>query len=88
MTTNRRKFITGAAAASTAAGALGFPMIAKAQSPITWKMTSAYPKGAPFYMDGPGSAKNSYSFTRPFSRAQANHPITKALSLLPSGSRK
>ena len=28
MTPNRRKFLTGAAAASTAAGALGFPMIA------------------------------------------------------------
>ena len=52
MTTSRRSFIT----AGAAVGALGFPMIAKAQSPITWKMTSAYPKGAPFYMEGPGSA--------------------------------
>ena len=52
MKNTRRKFITGSAAAS----ALAFPMISRAQSAITWKMTSAYPKGAPFYMDGPGSA--------------------------------
>jgi len=52
MSTTRRSFLT----AGAAAGALGFPMIAKAQAPITWKMTSAYPKGSPFYMDGPGSA--------------------------------
>ena len=52
MSTTRRSFL----AAGAAAGTLGFPMIAKAQSPITWKMTSAYPKGSPFYMDGPGSA--------------------------------
>jgi TRAP-type mannitol/chloroaromatic compound transport system substrate-binding protein len=52
MKNTRRKFITGSAAAS----ALAFPMISRAQSAITWKMTSAYPKGAPFYKDGPGSA--------------------------------
>ena len=49
---NRRSLIS-AGAASTA---LAFPMIAKAQSSFLWKMTSAYPKGSPFYMDGPGSA--------------------------------
>ena len=31
-------------------------MVAKAQQTFNWKMTSAYGKGAPFYMDGPGSA--------------------------------
>jgi len=31
-------------------------MIARAQQSFSWKMTSAYPKGSPFYMDGPGSA--------------------------------
>ena len=38
------------------AGALAAPAIAHAQSTFSWKMTSAYAKGAPFYMDGPGSA--------------------------------
>jgi len=31
-------------------------MIAKAQQTFNWKMTSAYGKGSPFYMEGPGSA--------------------------------
>ena len=31
-------------------------MIARAQQTFNWKMTSAYPKGSPFYMEGPGSA--------------------------------
>ncbi len=39
-------------------------MIAKAQSPITFKMTSAYPKGSPFYMDGLGSADLAKRSTR------------------------
>jgi len=56
MTTERRKFLKGGAAAATGAAIAGFPMIARAQQTFTWKMTSAYPKGAPFYMDGPGSA--------------------------------
>ncbi len=58
MTTNRRKFLKGGTIAATGAAITGFPMIGKAQSAQTfnWKMTSAYPKGAPFYMDGPGSA--------------------------------
>jgi TRAP-type mannitol/chloroaromatic compound transport system substrate-binding protein len=56
MTTSRRKFLGSGSAAAVGAASLGFPMIAKAQQTINWKMTSAYPKGAPFYMDGPGSA--------------------------------
>lgn len=38
------------------AGALAIPAVAHAQQTFTWKMTSAYTKGSPFYMDGPGSA--------------------------------
>ena len=38
------------------AGALAVPAVAHAQQTFNWKMTSAYGKGAPFYMDGPGSA--------------------------------
>ena len=56
MSSNRRSFITAGAAAGAATATLGFPMIARAQQTINWKMTSAYGKGAPFYMDGPGSA--------------------------------
>jgi TRAP-type mannitol/chloroaromatic compound transport system substrate-binding protein len=57
MQKNRRKFMSsGAVVGAAGAATLGFPMIAKAQQTFNWKMTSAYPKGSPFYMDGPGSA--------------------------------
>ncbi|HEX5091101.1 MAG TPA: TRAP transporter substrate-binding protein [Burkholderiales bacterium] len=39
---SRRKFLTGATAATAGAATLGFPMIAKAQSPITIKMQGAW----------------------------------------------
>ncbi len=39
------------------AGALAVPAVAaQAQTTFSWKMTSAYGKGSPFYMEGPGSA--------------------------------
>src|SRR5688500_2079258 len=40
--TSRRKFLTGAAAATTGAAALGFPMIAKSQAPIVIKMQGSW----------------------------------------------
>ncbi|TAK80038.1 MAG: TRAP transporter substrate-binding protein [Betaproteobacteria bacterium] len=40
--TSRRKFLTGAAAAATGATTVGFPMIAKAQSPTVIKMQGAW----------------------------------------------
>ena len=42
--------------AGLAGAALAAPAVASAQQTFSWKMTSAYGKGAPFYMDGPGSA--------------------------------
>jgi len=56
MSNERRKFLKGSAIAATGTAIAGFPMMARAQQTFNWKMTSAYPKGAPFYMDGPGSA--------------------------------
>src|SRR5690349_14021670 len=40
---SRRKFLTGAAAAATGATALGFPMIVKAQGPISFRFQSTWP---------------------------------------------
>ena len=40
--TARRKFLTGAAAATAGAATLGFPMIAKSQSPIVIKMQGSW----------------------------------------------
>ena len=58
MKTNRRKFLSAGIGAGVVGATLGAPAIVQAQSSQTfnWKMTSAYPKGSPFYMDGPGSA--------------------------------
>lgn len=58
MTPTRRSLLTKASVAAAAGTALGFPMIAHAQQNFSWKMTSAYTKGSPFYMDGPGSAND------------------------------
>jgi len=40
---SRRKFLAGAAAVTAGAAALGFPMIAKAQGPITMRWQSTWP---------------------------------------------
>ncbi|HRE13207.1 MAG TPA: TRAP transporter substrate-binding protein [Usitatibacteraceae bacterium] len=42
-TTTRRKFLAGAAAGAAGATTLGFPMIAKAQGPITMRWQSTWP---------------------------------------------
>lgn len=52
----RRGLLKLGVAGSLAAGALAAPALAVGQQRITWRMTSAYSKGSPFYMDGPGSA--------------------------------
>jgi TRAP-type mannitol/chloroaromatic compound transport system substrate-binding protein len=58
MSTDRRKFL-GAALASTATGlTLGASSMARAaasKESFNLKMTNAYPPGAPFYVQGPGS---------------------------------
>ncbi len=56
MKLDRRNFVSKGMTAGAVGAGLAFPMIAKAQQAFNWKMTSAYPKGSPFYMDGPGSA--------------------------------
>jgi len=40
---SRRTFLTGAAVAATGAAALGFPMVAKAQGPMTMRWQSTWP---------------------------------------------
>ena len=40
---SRRKFLTGAAGAAAGSAALGFPMIAKAQGPISFRFQSTWP---------------------------------------------
>jgi TRAP-type mannitol/chloroaromatic compound transport system substrate-binding protein len=54
------------------AGALALPALASAQQTFNWKMTSAYGKGAPFYMDGPGSATDLAKRIREMSAGRLN----------------
>lgn len=59
MSMKRRAFIKAGATAA-GAGLLGAPFVAKSQSTQTfnWRMTNAYPPGAPFYVSGPGSPED------------------------------
>jgi TRAP-type mannitol/chloroaromatic compound transport system substrate-binding protein len=41
---SRRRFLTGAAVAATGAAALGFPMVARAQGPISMRWQSTWPQ--------------------------------------------
>lgn len=53
---SRRQALRLGLGATVAAGSLAVPLVARAQQVFNWKMTSAYGKGSPFYMEGPGSA--------------------------------
>jgi TRAP-type mannitol/chloroaromatic compound transport system substrate-binding protein len=56
MKNTRRSFLAASSGIGLSAAAIAVPSVARANQTFSWKMTSAYPKGAPFYMDGPGSA--------------------------------
>ena len=56
MQKTRRSFLAASTGVGLSAAAIALPSVARANQTFNWKMTSAYPKGAPFYMDGPGSA--------------------------------
>ena len=60
--------------AGLAGAAVAVPAVASAQQTFNWKMTSAYGKGAPFYMDGPGLGhRPGQAHPRDVERA-AEHP--------------
>ena len=84
MKNTRRKFLKGAAVATTGTAIAGFPMIARAQQTFNWKMTSAYPKGAPFYMDGPGSATDLARRIEAMSNGRMKITVYGAGELIPA----
>ena len=84
MTTQRRHFLRAGATTGVAASALAFPMIAKAQQKFNWKMTSAYPKGSPFYMAGPGSATDLAKMISDMSDGRLNIQVYGAGELIPA----
>ena len=79
----RRKFLSRSALASVV---LGAPALAQAQSTtkFNWKMTSAYGKGSPFYMDGPGSATDLAKRIREMSDGRLNIQVFGAGELIPA----
>lgn len=83
MSNERRKFLKGGAVAAGGAAIAGFPMIARAQT-INWRMTSAYPKGAPFYMDGPGSATDLARRIEAMSNGRLRITVYGAGELIPA----
>lgn len=84
MKLERRSFISKTVAGTAAAGALAFPMVAKAQQTFNWKMTSAYGKGSLFYMDGPGSATDLAKRIREMSGGRLNIQVFGAGELIPA----
>lgn len=84
MSNERRKFLKGGAVAASGAAIAGFPMIAGAQQTFTWKMTSAYAKGAPFYMDGPGSATDLAKRIEAMSNGRMKIQVYGAGELIPA----
>ncbi|MDP1530649.1 TRAP transporter substrate-binding protein [Rhodoferax sp.] len=83
MTLIRRKFLTTAALSG---GVLSAPSLVQAQSKGTfnWKMTSAYPKGSPFYFDGPGSATDLAKRIKEMSDGRLNIQVFGAGELIPA----
>jgi TRAP-type mannitol/chloroaromatic compound transport system substrate-binding protein len=83
MTLIRRKFLTTAALSG---GVLSAPSIVRAQSKavFNWKMTSAYGKGSPFYMDGPGSATDLAKRIGEMSDGRLNIQVFGAGELIPA----
>jgi TRAP-type mannitol/chloroaromatic compound transport system substrate-binding protein len=83
MTLVRRNFLTRAAVAGSV---LAAPAIVSAQSAgvFNWKMTSAYGKGSPFYMDGPGSATDLAKRIKEMSGGRLNIQVFGAGELIPA----
>jgi len=84
MSIHRRKFLKGGAVAASGAAIAGFPAIVHAQQKFSWKMTSAYPKGAPFYMAGPGSATDLATRIEAMSDGRLKIAVYGAGELIPA----
>ncbi len=84
MKNSRRSFITAGAGLGLTAATLAVPSVAQAQQTFNWKMTSAYPKGSPFYMSGPGSATDLAQRIKDMSNGRLNIQLFGAGELIPA----
>jgi TRAP-type mannitol/chloroaromatic compound transport system substrate-binding protein len=67
-----------------ASAALAAPAVATAQQTFNFRMTSAYPKGSPFYMDGPGSATDLAQRIQAMSNNRIRIQVFGAGELIPA----
>lgn len=86
MTIDRRKFLKfgGAAAATAAVGTIGAPAIVKAQERVTWRMTTTWPAGLPYYQTGPGSATDFAKRVEEMSDGRIRIRVYAAEELVPA----
>jgi TRAP-type mannitol/chloroaromatic compound transport system substrate-binding protein len=84
MQKTRRSFLAATTGAGLSAAAIAVPSVARANQTFNWKMTSAYPKGAPFYMDGPGSATDLAKRIAEMSNGQLKIQVFGAGELIPA----
>lgn len=84
MSNDRRGFLKHGALAGVAAGSLGFPMIARAETKFNWKMTTTWAAGTPFYQSGPGSAEAFAKRVADMSNGRLKIKVFAAGELLPA----
>jgi TRAP-type mannitol/chloroaromatic compound transport system substrate-binding protein len=79
---DRRQFI--AAAATVGAATLAAPAIARAQETFSWKLTTAFPPGQPFYSIGPGSLTDLTDRIRVMSQGRLDIKVYHGGELVPA----
>jgi TRAP-type mannitol/chloroaromatic compound transport system substrate-binding protein len=81
----RRQFLTGGVgAAGVVGGTLAAPAVLRAQESFTWRMTNAYPPGAPFVTVGPGSPTDFVEKVRIMSQGRLTIEHYAAGELIPA----
>ncbi len=81
---NRRKALKSGLVAAAGAGLLAAPSVAQAQQKFSWKMTTAFPPGQPFYSVGPGSLTDLTNRIRTMSGGRLDIKVFHAGELVPA----
>lgn len=79
---DRRRFLS--TAAGVTAGTIAAPAIARAQDKFSWKMTTAFPPGQPFYSVGPGSLTDLAERIRVMSQGRLDIKVFHGGELVPA----
>jgi TRAP-type mannitol/chloroaromatic compound transport system substrate-binding protein len=82
---DRRRFVTkGALGAAAATSAVAAPAVVRAQESFTWRMTTAFPPGQPFYSVGLGSLTDLADRIRAMSQGRLDIQVFHAGELVPA----